>query len=109
MSVAGAAALVALGVTVAVTWLGAVGLVRARDAYGRLHYTGPVALLGPIALAAALGLSLGHDSPTTVRTVIVALILATTGPVVAHATTRAARLRARGTLAVRPEDAGAPR
>ena len=103
------AALVALGVMVAVAWLGAIGLLRARDAYGRLHYVGPIALLGPVALTAALGLTLGPASPTTLRAAIIALILATVGPVAAHAVARAARLRARGTLDVRPEDAGEAR
>ena len=96
-------------VVVAAAWLGAVGLVRAPDAFARLHFVGPPALLGPAALAAATLISLGHGSPTTVRAALVAVLMATTGPIVAHATARAARLRSRGSLEVRPGDAGATR
>jgi monovalent cation/proton antiporter MnhG/PhaG subunit len=103
------AALTALAVVIAATWLGAIGLLRARDAYGRLHHVGAFSLLGPAALVAAFLCTLGHGSPTTLRAAIIAVLATTTGPVVAHAIARASRLRVRGTLEVVPQDAGEAR
>lgn len=67
----------------------------------RLHYTTPASAVGP-ALAAVAVLareSLDHQG---IVTVIVVAFLALFGPVVSHATARAARIRSAGTWRERP-------
>ena len=101
--------LVSLVLGVGVIGLSALGLVRARNVFDRLHYGGPANIVGPLAVTLTLAVSLGVSSPTTLRGILIALLLIITGPIVTHATARAARLRGRGTLDVHPNDAGAPR
>jgi monovalent cation/proton antiporter MnhG/PhaG subunit len=85
--------LLALGVGSAL--LGAVGIVVARDPYDQLHFTGPPTVIGPVAIAAAV-LVEEPLSSAGIKAVLVALIMVTTGPVLLHATARAARVRERG-------------
>ena len=109
MNLASAVSLAALLLALVVVGLGSMGLYRARHVYDRLHYGGPVNILAPVALALAFGLTLGVASPTTIRCLLLIPLMAITGPIVAHATARAARLQARETLEVCPDDGGAPR
>ncbi len=103
------ASLGALGVGLGVVGLCTLGLIRAKDVYGCLHYGGPANILAPVAVTVALALVLGVTSAITVRGLVIIPLLAITGPIAAHAVARAARLRTRGTLGVHPDDAGAPR
>lgn len=79
---------------VALEVVACLGVVVLRDAYDRLHYTGPTAL-GALLVAAAVwvrdGASLAADKAT-----LTAAFLLLTGPLLAHATARAARDGERG-------------
>jgi monovalent cation/proton antiporter MnhG/PhaG subunit len=92
-----------LAIGVATGLLGAVGLLATRNPYDQLHFTGPATVIGPVAVAAAV-LVEEPLSSAGIKAVLVALIMLATGPVLLHATTRAARIRERGRWVVRPEE-----
>jgi len=89
------AVLVLLAFGVAVTLLSCLGVLVMRDPYDRLHYTGPAAVLAPVAIAAAVVLE-ERLSAAGIKAVLVALVLVATNPVLGHATARAARIREHG-------------
>ncbi len=93
-------ALVAFGVLVELGCC--VGVFVMRDAYDQLHYTGPAAILGPLAFAAAIVAQEGV-SQAGVKAVLVALLLVVANPVLTHATGRALYIRRRDH--VEPADA----
>jgi monovalent cation/proton antiporter MnhG/PhaG subunit len=95
------AVLLALGVASALT--SALGLVASRNPYDQLHFTGPATVIGPVAIAAAV-LVEEPLSSAGIKAVLVALIMLATGPVLIHATARAARVRERGRWVVLPEE-----
>ena len=99
MSAADLAAGVLLAVGVAVVLLSATGLLVARNSWDKLHFTGPATVISPVALAAAV---LVHEplSSAGIKAVIVAVVMLLTGPVVVHATARAARVRDHGRFAI---------
>jgi multicomponent Na+:H+ antiporter subunit G len=72
-------------------------------AAGLLHFTGPGTVIGPIAIAAAV-LVEEPLSSAGIKSVLVALVMLTTGPVLIHATARAARVRERGRWVVLSEE-----
>jgi multisubunit Na+/H+ antiporter MnhG subunit len=81
--------------------LGAVaGTVAMRDAYERVHYAGP-ASLGAIAIAAAVLVASG-PSIISLQGILLAALIVTATPVLAHFTVRAVREWDRGTW--RPSD-----
>jgi monovalent cation/proton antiporter MnhG/PhaG subunit len=81
-----------------------VGVFVMRDAYDQLHYTGPAAILGPVAFAGAIVIQEGL-SQAGVKAVLVAALLIVANPVLTHATGRALYIRRRDHL--EPTDAGA--
>ncbi len=84
------AVLLALGVGVVL--LSSLGLLLMRDVFDRLHFLGPAATLGPLAIAAAVLVE--HSSAQAVlMVVLVAVVLIITAPVLTHATARAAHVR----------------
>jgi len=89
------AAAVVLMSGVVVVWLCVVGLVRSQNPFDRLHFPGPAALFGPIALAVAFSITEGGDA-STLRAWLIAAILIPTSGVLAHATARAEFLRLEG-------------
>jgi monovalent cation/proton antiporter MnhG/PhaG subunit len=95
------AALLVLGVGSVL--LGAAGLLATRDPYDQLHFTGPGTVIGPIAIAAAV-LVEEPLSSAGIKSVLVAIVMLTTGPVLIHATARAARVRERGRWVVLSEE-----
>jgi monovalent cation/proton antiporter MnhG/PhaG subunit len=97
------AVLVLLVLGVGVTLMSCLGVLLMRNAYDRLHYTGPAAVLAPVAIAAAVVLE-ERLSAAGVKAVLVALVLVTTNPVLGHATARAARIRQFGEWTVREEE-----
>ena len=66
-------ALLVLGV--AVTLFSCLGVLVMRDAYDRLHYTTPAAVVAPVAIAAAVELQ-ERLSAAGIKAVLVALVLA---------------------------------
>jgi monovalent cation/proton antiporter MnhG/PhaG subunit len=103
LSPRGLAVVVLLAFGVGVTLLSCLGVLVMRDPYDRLHYTGPAAVLAPVAIAAAVVLE-ERLSAAGVKAVLVALVLVTTNPVLGHATARAARIRQFGEWRVRDEE-----
>lgn len=91
---AGSAAAVLLAAGVAGVWICVVGMLRAGDAFDRLHLPGAGALVGPPAVAGALLLAEGA-SPTSLRALLIFGVLFLTGGIVTHATARAEWLRRR--------------
>jgi monovalent cation/proton antiporter MnhG/PhaG subunit len=82
--------------------LGCVGIAAMRDAYDRLHYTGP-SVLAAVALAGAVlareGFSLVAD-----KGLMLAAVIVITSPVIVQAIARAARTSDRGSLDVAASD-----
>ena len=70
-----------------------VGVVAARTSYDRLHAAAPAAVAASVLVAAAIVVDEGLSSGG-VKAVLVAVALAGGGPVIGHATARAARVRA---------------
>jgi multicomponent Na+:H+ antiporter subunit G len=84
--------LVTFGVAIEVACC--VGVVVMRDAYDKLHYTGPAAILGPSVFAAAIVIREGLNQ-AGIKALLVAGLLAIASPVLAHATGRALYIRQR--------------
>jgi multicomponent Na+:H+ antiporter subunit G len=84
------AVLLTLGVGIAV--LSCLGVALTKDPFDRLHFVAPASTLGPIAIAAAIvvreRLAVGG-----IKSILVALLLVVSSPVLTHATARAARVR----------------
>ena len=97
------AVVVLLAFGVGVTLLSCLGVLVMRDPYDRLHYTGPAAVLAPVAIAAAVVLE-ERLSAAGIKALLVALVLVVTNPVLGHATARAARIRQYGEWRVREEE-----
>jgi monovalent cation/proton antiporter MnhG/PhaG subunit len=97
------AVLVLLAFGVGVTLLSCLGVLVMRDPYDRLHYTGPAAVLAPVAIAAAVVLE-EQLSAAGIKALLIALVLVVTNPVLGHATARAARIRQFGEWRVREEE-----
>ena len=95
------AVLLALGVGSAL--MSAIGLVATRSAYDQLHFTGPATVIGPVAIAAAV-LVEEPLSSAGIKAVLIALIMVATGPILLHATARAARIRERGRWVLLPKE-----
>jgi multicomponent Na+:H+ antiporter subunit G len=94
---------VLLALAVASALMGALGLLAARDPYDQLHFTGPATVIGPIAIAAAV-LVEEPLSSAGIKSVLIAAIMLATGPILIHATARAARVRERGRWVVLREE-----
>jgi monovalent cation/proton antiporter MnhG/PhaG subunit len=103
VSVGEVAVIVLLAIGVGSCLLSAAGVLAARDPYDQLHFTGPATVVAPVALAAAV-LVEEPLSSAGVKSVLVALIMLVTGPVLVHATARAARIRERGRWVVLSEE-----
>jgi multicomponent Na+:H+ antiporter subunit G len=95
MSVGDLAVGVLLAVGVGSALLSAVGLLATRDPYDQLHFTAPATVIAPVAIAAAV-LVEEPLSSAGIKAGLVAIVMLGTGPVLVHATARAARVRERG-------------
>lgn len=102
MSQVAVAALLAVGVGSAL--LSALGLLVSRDAFDQLHFTGPATVISPVAIAGAV-LVEEPLSSAGVKAFLIAVVMLGTGPVLVHATARAARVRERGRWVVHSEEA----
>ena len=103
MNVGDVAVAVLLAVGVASALMSALGLLATKDPYDQLHFTGPATVIGPVAIAAAV-LVEEPLSSAGIKAVLVALVLLLTGPVLVHATARAARVREHGRFVILSEE-----
>jgi multicomponent Na+:H+ antiporter subunit G len=73
----------------------AVGVFVITDPFDKLHFLGPASALGSVLVAAAIVL---EEALATngVKSIIAALLLVLTSPILSHATARAARVRQYG-------------
>jgi monovalent cation/proton antiporter MnhG/PhaG subunit len=97
MSPSSIAVVILLVVGVAIELACCVGVLVMRDAHDKLHYVGPAAILGPIAVAGAIVIR-ESLSQAGVKAIITALLLIIANPVLTHATGRALYIRRRDQL-----------
>jgi multicomponent Na+:H+ antiporter subunit G len=83
---------VLIGAAVAGELLCCLGLVVMRNVYDRLHYAMAASAVPPFLIAAAVLLEEDWTQPG-INALVIAVVLFVIGPVLAHATARAARAR----------------
>jgi multicomponent Na+:H+ antiporter subunit G len=81
-----------LTAAVGVELLCCVGVLVMNDVFDRLHYLGPASAVGPFLVAGAVLVEESLGQPF-VKATLVAILIAISGPVLSHATARAARVR----------------
>ncbi len=89
---ASAVASVLLAISVGLIGFCVLGIVRAKDAFSRLHFPGAAILAGLPGIALALTIAEGL-SPISVRAWLIFALLVATNGIQAHATARAELLR----------------
>lgn len=95
MSAHGVVIALLLTLGVGVVAVAAAGVATAGSVYDRIHMLGPVGMLAPPLVAAALVVKEGL-SPLGIKAMLVVLVLWVESPILAHATARAAVIRERG-------------
>jgi multisubunit Na+/H+ antiporter MnhG subunit len=83
------------------------GVVVARTSWDRLHAAAPAAVAASLLVAAAIVVDEGLSSGG-VKAILVAVALACGGPIIGHATARAARIRGAGTWRLTEEERDHP-
>jgi multicomponent Na+:H+ antiporter subunit G len=73
----------------------ALGILLMPDAYTRLHYVAPAAVVAPVLVALSVFAAEGFDSNTG-ATVIALVFMIAAAPFLSHATVRAMRVREHG-------------
>jgi multisubunit Na+/H+ antiporter MnhG subunit len=96
-----------LGLAVVIVVGGSVGVLVMRDAYQKLHFVTPVALVAPFLVALAVLVQVGVYENTG-ETFLALLFLVISGPFVSHATIRAIRVREKGDWRPRRKPARMP-
>jgi multisubunit Na+/H+ antiporter MnhG subunit len=86
---------VLLGLAVLVVAGASLGVLLMRDAYQKLHFVTPAALIAPALVALAVLVQMGLYENTG-ETCLALFILVIAGPYLSHATMRAIRVRERG-------------
>lgn len=89
------AADVLLGAAVLLVLGASAGLLLMDDVYRKAHFLTPISLVAPILVAVAVTVRSGWQEATGQTWMAVGLV-AIAGPILAHATVRAARIRERG-------------
>ena len=79
----------------------AIGVAVMRDAYARLHYVTPAAVVAPVLVALAVFVTEGLDENTG-ETVLALVFMIIAAPFLSHATIRAIRVREAGDWRGRP-------
>lgn len=95
MSTPAVVADVLLGMAVAVVLASAIGVLAMRDTYQKLHFLTPIGLVAPVLVAVAITVRMGWQEDSG-QTWLAVLFLVLAGPLVGHATIRAARIRREG-------------
>jgi multicomponent Na+:H+ antiporter subunit G len=88
---------------VAVELMCCIGVLVMRQFYNRLHYLGPASTLGAFLIGAALVVQ-NALKQQGVKSILVVALLVTVGPVLTHATARAARIREFGRWVILEEE-----
>jgi len=86
------AALLAIGVVIELACC--IGVLVMEDAYDKLHYLGPAAIVGPVLIAAAV-VARESFSQAGIKSLLTAGLLIIASPVLSHATARALYIRQR--------------
>ena len=86
---------VLLGSAVVVVAASALGIAIMPDAYAKLHYVTPAAVVAPVLVTLAIFVSEGLDVNTG-ETVVALVFMIAAAPFLSHATIRAMRVRERG-------------
>ena len=94
MSAASIVEVVLIGFGVAVELACCVGVLVMEDAYDKLHYLGPAAIVGPFAIAVAVVVREAL-SQAGIKALHTAALLIVASPVLSHATARALYIRQR--------------
>ncbi len=97
---------VLLGLAVVTVLTASVGVLVMRDAYAKLHYVTPAALIAPVLVALAIFVQAGLYENTG-ETFLALAFMVIAGPYLSHATIRAIRVREKGDWRLRPGP-GAP-
>jgi len=92
VSTAFAAMLVSFGVAVELACC--LGVFLMEDAYDKLHYLGPAAIVGPVLIAAGI-ITVEGLGQAGIKSLLTAALLAVASPVLSHATARALYIRRR--------------
>ena len=94
MSAASIVEVVLIGFGVALELACCVGVLVMEDAYDKLHYLGPAAIVGPFAIAVAVVVREAL-SQAGIKALLTAALLIVASPVLSHATARALYIRQR--------------
>jgi multicomponent Na+:H+ antiporter subunit G len=86
---------VLLGLAAVIVLASSVGILVMRDPYRKLHYVTPVSVVAPVVVGLAVLVQSGFTEDS-VQTWLALLFVLAGGPVLTHATIRAARIRAEG-------------
>ena len=86
---------VLLALAVAIVLVSSVGLLVMRDVYQKIHYLTPIGLVAPVVVGGAVLVESGLTLDTA-ETWLALLFVVISGPFLAHATIRAARIRQTG-------------
>jgi monovalent cation/proton antiporter MnhG/PhaG subunit len=86
---------VLLGLAVLTVAAAALGVAVMPDAYARLHYVAPAAIVAPVFVTLAIFVREGLDENTG-ETVLALFFMIVAAPFLSHATIRAMRVRDRG-------------
>ena len=97
---------VLLGLAVVIVVGASLGVLLMRDAYQKLHFVTPAALVAPVLVALAVLVQMGLYENTG-ETCLALFFLVIAGPYLSHATMRAIRVREKGDW--RPGQASGPR
>lgn len=100
------AAQVLLWAGVAIEVVSCVGVWWMHDVFDRLHFTSAGSSLAPLLIAVAVVLSGAGSASGTVEAATAGVVLVLAGPMVTHATGRAARRLRYGDIGPDPEELG---
>jgi multicomponent Na+:H+ antiporter subunit G len=98
---------VLLGLAVVVALASALGVAVMPDVYQKLHYVTPLATVAPVLVGLAILVQSGW-SAAAAQTWLTVVFVVMAGPVVSHATIRAAKMRADGDWRIRSQPGAAP-
>jgi multisubunit Na+/H+ antiporter MnhG subunit len=86
---------VLLGLAVLIVGSASLGVLLMRDAYDKLHFVTPAALVAPVLVALAVLVQMGlYENTGETFLALFAMVIA--GPYLSHATMRAIRVREKG-------------